>query len=128
MVRLAARSLRETTTLSSTDLAQLIKAYQYFYGERFDSLFSGAHQSLWNLFERQGDVRNMLSLFRHSSFIWRLHGNDESEQDYIKRLIGAARQILATDVLSADQNTAYFLLRARDHVTDEGKGASAQAT
>ncbi|MFL9937027.1 metallophosphoesterase [Paraburkholderia sp. RL18-103-BIB-C] len=128
MVRLAARSLRETTTLSSSDLAHLIKAYQYFYGERFDSLFSSAHQSLWNLFERQGDVRNMLSLFRHSSFIWRLHGNDESEQDYIKRLIGAARQILTTDVLSADQNTAYFLLRARDHVTDEGKGASAQAT
>ncbi|QFS38849.1 metallophosphoesterase [Burkholderia cepacia] len=123
-VRLAARSLRQTTTLSSTDLAQLIKAYQYFYGERFDSLFSSAHQSLWNVFERQGDVRNMLSLFRHSSFIWRLHGDDDRERDYIKRLIGAARQILATDVRSADQNTAYFLLRARDHVTDEGKGAS----
>jgi hypothetical protein len=95
------------------------------YGERFDSLFSSAHQSLWNLFERQGDVRNMLSLFRHSSFIWRLHGNDESERNYIKRLIRAARQILTTDVLSADQNTAYFMLRARDHVTDEGKGAQA---
>jgi tetratricopeptide (TPR) repeat protein len=128
MVRLAARSLRETTTLSSIDLTHLIKAYQYFYGERFDALFSSAHQSLWNLFERQGDVRNMLSLFRHSSFIWRLHGNDEREQDYIKKLIGAARHILTTDVLSADQNTAYFLLRARDHVTDEGKGESAQST
>ncbi|WP_175806907.1 metallophosphoesterase [Burkholderia cenocepacia] len=127
-VRLAKRSLRETGALSSTDLSHLIKAYQYFYGERFDSLFSSAHQSLWDFFERQGDVRNLLSLFRHSSFIWRLHGSDDREQDYIKRLIGAARQILTTDVLSADQNTAYFLLRARNHVVDGGKDAPDQLT
>lgn len=125
-VRIAARSLRESTTLSNIELASLIRTYQYLYGERFDSLFSSAHQSLWSLFERQGDVRNLLSLFRHSSFIWRLHGDDEREQDYIKRLIGVARHILTADMLSADQNTAYFLLRARDHVTNEGNDASSQ--
>lgn len=127
-VRIAARSLRESATLSNIDLASLIRTYQYLYGERFDSLFSSAHQSLWSLFERQGDVRNLLSLFRHSSFIWRLHGDDEREQDYIKRLIGVARHILTADMLSADQNTAYFLLRARDHVTSEGNDASSQPT
>ncbi|WP_419343702.1 metallophosphoesterase [Achromobacter sp. PD1] len=124
IVRLATRLMAESTTLSTADLTNLIKAYQYFYGERFDALFSSAHRSLWNLFESQGDVRNMLSLFRHSSFIWRLHGDDELEQEYITRLIGMARHIVATDVLSADQNTAYFLLRAREHVTSAGNDFS----
>jgi hypothetical protein len=120
IVRLATRLMTESNTLSTPDLTKLIQAYQYFYGERFDALFSSAHKSLWNLFESQGDVRNMLSLFRHSSFIWRLHGDDEREQEYITRLIGVARHIVAADVLSADQNTAYFLLRAREHVTSAG--------
>ncbi|NML35188.1 metallophosphoesterase [Paraburkholderia antibiotica] len=123
MVKLAARSIRETGTIESGDLNHLISAYQYFYGERFSSLFSSAHKTLWNLFESHGDVRNLLSLFRHSSFIWRLHGDEAREEIYVKKLIGTARHILTTNVLSADQNTAYFLLRARDHATDEANGS-----
>lgn len=116
-VKIGTLSLRNAGTLSSGDLNNLINAYQYFYGERFGSLFLNAHKGLWDFFEKQADVRNLLSLFRHSSFIWRLHGNESYEQTYVKGLSETARQILSVDILTADKNTAYFLTRARDSKT-----------
>lgn len=116
-VKIGTLSLRDTDALSNNDLNNLISAYQYFYGERFGTLFLNAHKALWVFFEKQSDIRNLLSLFRHSSFIWRLHGNEKSEQIYVKGLSESARQILSADVLTADKNTAYFLLRARDSQT-----------
>lgn len=111
-VKLAEIALNKMTELTSIELINLIKAYQYFYSERFSGLFLSAHESLWNYFESRGDVRNLLSLFRHSSFIWRLHGEEIQEGKYIERLVSKARSILSSNILSADQNTAYFVLRA----------------
>ena len=114
VVKLGTLAIKETGTLSGGDLNNLINAYQYFYGERFSSLFSKAHEALWGYFNNRGDVRNLLSLFRHSSFIWRLHGDENKEQIYVQQLSDSARQILSTDILTADKNTAYFLVRARN--------------
>ncbi|MBS1228162.1 MAG: putative phosphohydrolase [Proteobacteria bacterium] len=113
-VKIGSIRLRENGSLSKGDLTNLITAYQYFYGERFNSLFIKTHRALWDYFESQIDVRNLVSLFRHSSFIWRLHGNDSIEQTYVQRLTNNAREILSVDAVTADKNTAYFLLRARD--------------
>jgi hypothetical protein len=98
-------------SLSPKELARLISAYQYLYGQRFDSLFHNAHKALWSHFIDIGDTRNLLSLFKHSSFIWRLNGNEGREQKYALTLAGQARPVLNTDLLSADRNTAYFLIR-----------------
>ncbi|MDP2265600.1 MAG: tetratricopeptide repeat protein, partial [Thiobacillus sp.] len=125
VVKLGTLSINETGTLSNGDLNNLINAYQYFYGERFSALFSQSHKALWNFFESRGDVRNLLSLFRHSSFIWRLHGDEEKEQIYVKMLIDGARQILTTDALTADKNTAYFLVRARNGKAENTQSISA---
>jgi len=114
VVKLGALSIKETGTLSNVDLNNLINAYQYFYGERFSSLFSKTHEALWIYFNNRSDVRNLLSLFRHSSFIWRLHGDETKEQVYVQELSDSARKILTTDILTADKNTAYFLVRARN--------------
>jgi predicted MPP superfamily phosphohydrolase len=120
-VRIASTHLEDSGQLSRPDLNNLVIAYQYFYGERSDSLFLHAHTALWDFFERNSDVRNLLSLFRHSSFIWRVHGNEEHEKNYVKKLVKSARQILATDLLSADTNTAYFLTRAQTEKIDVAK-------
>ena len=114
VVKLGTLSFKETGNLSDTDLNNLINAYQYLYGERFSSLFSKSHEALWGYFSKRGDVRNLLSLFRHSSFIWRLHGDEKKEQVYVQQLSDNARQILSSDILTADKNTAYFLIRARN--------------
>jgi predicted MPP superfamily phosphohydrolase/tetratricopeptide (TPR) repeat protein len=113
VVKLATLSLKESGSLTSPELIKLIGAYQYCYGERFRSLFNQSHEALWSYFKEKKDVKNLLSLFRHSSFIWRLHDNESKEQIYIKQLADSARPILSTDIQAADKNTAYFLIRAR---------------
>jgi predicted MPP superfamily phosphohydrolase len=111
-LRIGTLSFKESGTLLNNDLNNLINAYQYCYGERFSSLFSRTHEALWSYFKSRADVKNLLILYRHSSFIWRVHGDENKEQIYAQQLICSARQILATDILSADKNTAYFLIRA----------------
>jgi len=120
-VRLGQLQYETSGNIESADLSKLINAYQYFYGERNEQLFLEAHETLWYLFEDQGDTRNLLSLFKHSSFIWRLYDNKSSEKEYAQRLIDSARNILTTDILTADRNTAYFLIRARASTTELGE-------
>lgn len=118
MVKLCALTIKESGALPNNDLKLLIDAYQYFYGQRSDSLFLAAHKTLWDFFESQGDIRNLLSLFRHSSFIWRLNGKEKLEQLFIKKLVGNARHILSINILTADKNTGYFLIRATNSTGD----------
>jgi predicted MPP superfamily phosphohydrolase/tetratricopeptide (TPR) repeat protein len=113
VIGLASHNLSKGRALSDEDLNRLIGVYHYSYGERFSSIFNSAHESLWTVFETRKDARNLLALFRHSSFVWRLRGEEHREQPYVQRLKKAARQVLTTDVLTADQNTAYFLMRAQ---------------
>lgn len=113
-VKLGKLLLKDTGNLPSIDLNNLIKSYQYFYGERFKTLFSQAHRILWDYFEKRNDVKNLLILFRHSSFIWRLNGDEDNELIYIQSLTASARNILNTDILKADKNTSYFLVRAKN--------------
>lgn len=118
VVRLATLVIKDTGSLPPKDLNDLINAYQYFYGERFIGLFTKAHTALWDYFAKRSDVRNLLILFRHSSFIWRLNGDEDKELEYVKLLSSTARNILTTNILTADKNTSYFLVRARNAKID----------
>jgi hypothetical protein len=111
--KLARILLKEDKPIGGSILSHLIRSYQYFYGQRFDGLFLDAHSVLWDYFEKTGEIGNLLSLFRHSSFIWRLNGKEERELSYVNRLVGASQQILNMDLQTADQTTAYFLIRVR---------------
>lgn len=112
-VKIAKIARKQQIELSGTMLKSLIQAYQYFYGQRFNELFGEAHDVLWDVFETLRDVPNLLSLFKHSSFIWRLGGSDDREKPYALRLTNAATSLLSTDLRTADQDTAYFVARAR---------------
>jgi hypothetical protein len=104
--------LKSSRGLSHNQVRALMETYEYLYGERFRSMFDSVHASLWEYFERLNDVPNLLSLFRHSSLIWRLDDDEQKERKYAEKLIASAKQILGVDILSADKDTAYFLLRA----------------
>jgi hypothetical protein len=112
MEKIGRLSLKASRPLGHDEVRSLMETYEYLYGERFKGMFNGVHASLWDYFEQLNDVPNLLSLFRHSSLIWRLDDNEEMERKYAERLIATAKQILTVDILNADKNTAYFLLRA----------------
>ena len=72
--------------LSNTDRISLSVAYSYLYSQRFGPLFDKCHDTLWNLLESQGDTTQLLRMFRHSSFVWRIRGDENKELEYLNRL------------------------------------------
>ena len=93
-------------------LGNLIKAYQYLFGQRLAGLFDSAHRLLWDEFVKSKDIPNLLTLFKHSSFNWRLDNNEDKEKTYASRLIAMERKLLKVDILVANADTAYFLARS----------------
>ena len=74
------------TSLTSSDMNNLALSYSYLYSQRFGSLFDQCHASLWNLLESRGNTPQLIRLFRYSSFLWRIRGEDTKEKEYLIRL------------------------------------------
>jgi len=99
--------------VSDADKLTLITAYHFFHNERINSYFSEVHAILWSIFEEEGDVRNLLSLFRHSSFIWRLSDGAETESKYLESLRLRYDSIVHSNVPNLGRERTYFLVRLR---------------
>lgn len=111
-IQLARLYVNRKMTLPTEVLGNLIKAYQYLFGQRLAGLFDSAHRLLWDEFEKSKDIPNLLTLFKHSSFNWRLDNNEDKEKTYASRLIAMERKLLKVDILVANADTAYFLARS----------------
>ena len=72
--------------LQGHDLATLLSSYSYLHGQRFSAIFDQCHAELWRTFEVKGLSDQLLRPFRHSSFIWRIRGDESKEAEYLKRL------------------------------------------
>lgn len=72
-------------SLSFQDRVNLRTAYAFCHAQRLE-MFDSCHRCLWQLFEAEGNISHLYSLFRSSSFIWRLRGDEKIELEYYKRL------------------------------------------
>jgi len=72
--------------LSTQEVAALASAYSYLHSQRSRGLLDRCHQRLWRVFEAEGDNVQMLRLFRNTSFLWRIRGDEAKEAAYVKRL------------------------------------------
>ena len=99
------------SSLGEADRSRLIDAYHFLYTERLVNLFDRCQAALWAEFEASGEVENLLNLFRHSSFIWRLGGRDELEAKYLAKLVGMVREVLAREQVRESRDGAYFIVR-----------------
>lgn len=97
--------------LTEAEHSRLVAAYHFLYSERLSSLFDRCHAVLWNEFERAGQTKNMLNLFRHSSFIWRLNGQDRKEATYLAKLVKLVSDAIASETIRGSRDGAYFIVR-----------------
>jgi len=74
--------------VSSFDLRWIERGYTYCFRQRMTSLFDECHKALWRLFKTRDEVAGLLKLFRHSSFLWRLRGDEEGERRCLLDLLG----------------------------------------
>ena len=72
--------------LHPRDYRILSEAYSYCYAQRFGTLLDRCHRVLWAMCVREKMGVVLLRLFRFSSFIWRLRGEETREQEYLKEL------------------------------------------
>lgn len=106
-----AAELGDSPSFSAADKDFLVDAYHFLYNERMFDLFDRCHDELWKLFERSGDRGNLIRLFRHSSFMWRLRGEEEKEVKYLQKVAHRMTDIVGIEVFRADRDTAYVVVR-----------------
>lgn len=97
--------------LTDREQDRLLEAYHYLYQERLYNLFDRGHEALWQVFEAADDTVNLLNLFRHSSFIWRLNGREEQEIKYLHKLFRKVNDLMFKDARETSRDAAYFVVR-----------------
>jgi hypothetical protein len=113
-------------TLSDIEKMRLIDAYHFLFNERLSGLFDRCHSALWDEFEKNQDIANLLRLFRHSSLIWRLRG-DEKERPYLRRLASRVNSRAGKLLKGLDRERAYYIARASEAVLETGDSAEPNA-
>jgi len=76
-------------TLAPEDLLLLNVSYSYLYPQRLESLFTSCHKALWLYCIKEGLLPDLLNLFKHSSLVWRISGENEIEKSYFAKLEAA---------------------------------------
>lgn len=97
--------------LTMDERARLVEAYHFLHNGRLYDLFDRCHAALWNVFEHNNDRANLLNLFRHSSFIWRLNVREKQEINYLAKLLRNVQDLVAAGVARASRDGAYFVVR-----------------
>ena len=72
--------------LTAQERNLLSTGYSYLYGQRLTSLFNNCHSILWKLLTAENKVLQLLRMFRISSFMWRIRGEEEQEKNYLLQL------------------------------------------
>lgn len=117
-ISLAKAGLKESGTLTTEQMLDCTRAYEYVYNQRIDSLFSDCHNVLWQSFNATGDNDNLLNLFRHSSLVWRLRGQVGIERGFVERLLPRLGKDASAGVLNADRKLLYFMTRSIQLASD----------
>lgn len=104
------RLRRDVEEQSMDNVDRLIRAYQHLHNERGSSLFDQSHDALWDVFRSAGDAENLLRLFRHSSLIWRLRGEEAREDPFLVEIGRFVSE--ATTFPGLSRELAYYRSRA----------------
>jgi hypothetical protein len=107
-VKLAQKASRVVTR---QQIDECVRAYSYLYNERIGGLFATCHNVLWKVFKSNNDQQNLLTLYRYSSLVWRLRGEDDKEKKYREDLARLLGNQLAKSILAVGRDLRYFLSR-----------------
>ena len=87
-------------------------SYTYLYFQRIPHLLNRCHRTLWLFLVEKSKFTELLNLYRHSSFIWRIHGKIELDKEYINKLKSIEEKILSLDDSGENRiNKAYYKRR-----------------
>ena len=79
-------ALGKSSSLSPEEHRILAMGYSYLYTQRMTSLFRSCHGALWKILVSERRLGGLLRIFRHSSFLWRLYGEVDTERQCYNEL------------------------------------------
>jgi predicted MPP superfamily phosphohydrolase len=103
---------KKVEDITSDDLLGLSIAYSYSFYQRLKSLLTKCHNLAWQYWSKQKRYDHLLNLFRYSSFVWRLCGDTEEEQENINKLQSDPSFIDWFKNNSYSMNSVYYIQRA----------------
>ncbi|WP_369926333.1 metallophosphoesterase [Xanthomonas sp. NCPPB 2632] len=110
--RLCEITVSRGKALSDKDLMGVIAGYHYLLNESMDTLFNLAHKILWRHFAITGDIGNILSLFRHSSFKWHLRGKGGEDRKYAPEALALLESQLRSASFRSNREVVYLVIRS----------------
>lgn len=99
-------------SLTLPDRISLLNAYAFCHAQRLGE-FDSCHACLWLLFEHEHNMPKLYALFRNSSFIWRLRGDEKTELEYYQRLVKLDQSPPPTKTALFRIEFEYFAKRAK---------------
>jgi tetratricopeptide (TPR) repeat protein len=93
--------------LQPRDYQLLAFSYSFLFAQRLTGLFTQCHRALWAILKSQQQTRQLLKIFRLSSFIWRIRGEYDTEKKFLEEIknedIGEVRRLnderVAVDIM-----------------------------
>lgn len=102
------------SALNPAERRLLERAYSYSYVQRMPAIFDQCHDSLWKILSVESKIGQLLRLFRHSSFFWRIGGDSKKEKTCVIEL----SSVVSADIVDrtsdlGDTEVEYFKGRKR---------------
>jgi predicted MPP superfamily phosphohydrolase/tetratricopeptide (TPR) repeat protein len=85
--------------VTPVDVKWINKGFAHFFSQRMSALFDQCHRALWNYCMFKKDYMELLRVFRHSSFLWRLRGEEHQERLYLEELVKVERGSIDDDAV-----------------------------
>ncbi|MEK6743541.1 MAG: hypothetical protein AABZ15_08025 [Nitrospirota bacterium] len=97
------------------DYQLLTYAYSFLFAQRLTALFTLCHKAIWGLLKNQHQTRQLLKIFRLSSFIWRIRGEENTEKTYLEEIrnidVGEVKKLnderIAVDIIYFERRTQF---------------------
>jgi predicted MPP superfamily phosphohydrolase len=102
---------KQGARLTDDEIVRLTDAYSFLLNERVPWMFNRVNGVLWKAFLDRLWLDQLFPLFRYSSIIWRLRGDEEQEIRHLTVLVGLKPQ-LGQGFSLHDRAVQYFVTRA----------------
>lgn len=96
-------------------LLLLSLSYTYLYFQRLQNLFNKCHRVLWFYLKEKNRYSELLNLYRHSSFNWRIYGENVLDENYLNQLMEQQLEISKIDkTVESIFNINYYERRSKE--------------
>lgn len=99
--------------LTTSDIQAIEAGYSFMFSQRMSSLLTEFHDVMWKILEFRGEHDKQLQLLKHSSFVWRLCGEEDRDKMYLREVKTRVENTSRTLSGMLSRAVSYIVIRLR---------------